>query len=306
MIRGLLYRQLFLAVDAVLVAVCALWVGFFILGHVLAADGIQPGDQFAGDSASHFDFAKTGPPGAYSEILRSGIFGEAAKGKAEAVQREVVKAPAEEISKLPLVLKGTVFAGPLDPLSSATILREDGGQQAKTYFIGNEVLDKVYLQEVRARVVILRNERENKLEHLPMLERYEIAEDAPEAVVPPSGPYRGGPRGPIRNLLIRLNREDIEQKLRGQRNDLLTKVDVTEHKDENGKVIGLTSPNISQIEVARELGFEDNDILTAIDNRPIDSIDAILKVLQDLGDVRSLRVGIIRNGKKRLLNYSLR
>ena len=309
MVRGLLYRQMFKAVEGALVAVCLLWLGVFVLNHfAMTKEGAASSEEFRGAVEGSFDFAKTGPPGAYSQIMRSGIFGAAAKFDAKVIKPPPPVSTEAKITELPLLLKGTVVAGLLDPLSSATIQHKDPPQHTKTYFIGNEVFDKVYLQEVRTREVILRNERENKLEHLPMLELYQIAANAP----PEKPAIRGGraarpaaTRNPMRNT-IALDRKDIQQKLIDQYKDISTKVDVREHKDKNGKVIGLTSPNISQIELAKELGLRDNDILTKINNRPIDSADAILEVLSDFSNARTFRLEIIRGGKKQYLNYTLR
>jgi type II secretory pathway component PulC len=105
---------------------------------------------------------------------------------------------------------------------------------------------------------------------------------------------------------IELKHQDIQQKLLDQYQDIATKVDVKEHKDKNGKVIGLTSSNISQIELAKELGLKDNDILTTMNGQPIDSTDSILKVLNNFSGAKNFRIGIIRNGKQMYLNYSLK
>jgi general secretion pathway protein C len=301
---------MFKAVEAALVILCLLWAGFFVFNNFVIAKTnfatSNPFDEAPGDS---FEFARTGPLGTYVAITQSGIFGAAGKVGANVVTT-VAKAPppTTTITKLPLVLKATVLAGPLDPLSSATIQHKDQGQVTKTYFLGNEVFDKVYLLEVRKYEVILRNERENKNEHLPMAELTEIAASAPPKVPSPSARRRAAASARTARLgkTIELKHQDIQQKLLDQYQDIATKVDVKEHKDKNGKVIGLTSSNISQIELAKELGLKDNDILTTMNGQPIDSTDSILKVLNNFSGAKNFRIGIIRNGKQMYLNYSLK
>ena len=311
MVRGLLYRQMFKAVEAALVILCLLWSGFFVFNNFVIAktdrDTPNPFDEAPGDS---FEFAGTGPLGTYVAITQSGIFGAAGKVGTNVVKTvpKETPPPTTTITKLPLVLKATVLAGPLDPLSSATIQHKDQGQVTKTYFLGNEVFDKVYLLEVRQYEVILRNERENKNEHLPMSELTEIAANAPPKAPSPRDRRTVAPgnRAARAGKTIELKHQDIQQKLLDQYQDIATKVDVKEHKDKNGKVIGLTSSNISQIELAKELGLKDNDILTTMNNKPIDSTDSILNVLNNFSGTKNFRIGIIRNGKQTYLNYSLK
>ncbi|HJP37232.1 MAG TPA: hypothetical protein QF901_14740, partial [Gammaproteobacteria bacterium] len=212
----------------------------------------------------------------------------------------------EEITKLPLLLKGTMLAGRRDPFASAIVQHKDRGQLTMTYFIGNEVLDKVYLDEVLAHEVILRNERENKLEHPPMLEPYEIAANTSAVPAPRTDRATRPKLAELRANTIKLNQKEIHQRLLDEYVDIATKVDVKEHKDANGKVIGLTSSNVSQIGLAKDLGLQDNDILTTINNQPVDSTDSILKVLNRFAGARSFRIGIIRGGKQQYLNYSLK
>jgi type II secretory pathway component PulC len=301
---------MFKAVEAALVILCLLWAGVFVFNNfVIAKTSLDTSNSFDETPGDSFEFARTGPLGTYVTITQSGIFGAAGKVGSN-VATTVAKTPptTTTITKLPLVLKATVLAGPLDPLSSATIQHKDQGQVTKTYFLGNEVFDKVYLLEVRKYEVILRNERENKNEHLPMAELTEIAANAPRNV--PSPATRREARASARTArlgkTIELKHQDIQQKLLDQYQDIATKVDVKEHKDKNGKVIGLTSSNISQIELAKELGLKDNDILTTMNGKPIDSTDSILNVLNNFSGSKNFRIGIIRNGKQTYLNYSLK
>ena len=76
-------------------------------------------------------------------------------------------------------------------------------------------------------------------------------------------------------------------------------------RDESGNVLGITAPDISKQPLAQKLGFKDNDILQTVNNERIDSEEKIMEIFQKYQNANSFRIGIIRDGQPRVLNYRL-
>lgn len=64
----------------------------------------------------------------------------------------------------------------------------------------------------------------------------------------------------------------------------------------DGKPLGLTAQNISQIPFARELGLQDGDIISEVNGVPIQSLPQIIQMAPQFKDVKQFNVKILRNG----------
>ncbi|HOQ31880.1 MAG TPA: S1C family serine protease, partial [Candidatus Hydrogenedens sp.] len=78
-------------------------------------------------------------------------------------------------------------------------------------------------------------------------------------------------------------------------------------KDAEGKVIGITAKNISEIPIAVKLGFKEGDVLTAVNDDVIDSDEKIVDLIKKYSDVTlpSVKVSILRNGNPMEIIYKI-
>lgn len=303
MLRGLLYRQLFFLADVALAGVCAAFVVMAVLagmrGPVVLADA--SGSSDASDFASAF--SSVGPRTEYDVIVSSGLFGDAAKMTSETPDPAPAPPAAETDTELPLKLTGTVTTGPKDALATAFIEVEQGARSVKTCYIGEEVIESVFLNSVLPKEVILDNRRTNALEHLRMDEESLLKM---AAAVPPSARDRAAPAAPQRAAnLMEFKREELAQKLMDNYEDIASKVDVRVKEDDQGNVIGLTATNLSGIGLAQELGLQDNDVLTSINNEKIESVEAVYDVIEKYRNASTFRLGLMRDGRPMYLTYRL-
>lgn len=67
--------------------------------------------------------------------------------------------------------------------------------------------------------------------------------------------------------------------------------------DDAGKPLGFTATDISQIPFAKELGFQDGDIITNVNGIQTTDINQIMMMAPQFKDVKQFNVTILRNGK---------
>jgi type II secretory pathway component PulC len=181
---------------------------------------------------------------------------------------------------------------------------QQGARTMQTYYIGEEVVESVFLKEVLSKEVILDNRRTNALEHLRMDQDSLLKLAA--AAVPPSARDRAEPAAPQRAAnLMEFKREELGQKLMDNYEDIASKVDVRVKEDDKGNVIGLTASNLSGVELAEELGLKDNDVLTSINNEKIESVEGVYDVIEKYRNASTFRLGLMRDGRPMYLTYRL-
>lgn len=304
MVRGLVIRQGFMIVDLVLGLLVIVTVGIVVQQMLEAPRTVEAVPGMTGtERARTVQFAlEVGPREAYNSITSSGLFGDAGRMSRVAEPRAIEEEPAGivEDTSLNLRLLGTIALSPQDPFAAAFI--EDRDQRfAQGYGLGDEVVEKVKLAEVYQREVYLLNERNTP----PTKERLRMDEeaDAPGTASPPKRLVSASPSTAER---VALNRQEFIQELYTNYADLVTKVKPEMYRDENGKVIGVTAPNISQVSLARKLGLQDGDVLTTVNNDSIDSEQKIMEVVQKYRSADAFRIGILRNGKPKVITYSLK
>lgn len=259
------------------------------------------GVNLSGSVPDPIVFAKAGPRAEYEVIVSNRLFGAGAQ---TAPPPEPVATPpteGEQETELQLRLLGTTFAGPLDPLATAIIEVREGPARLDAFYIGEQVVDQVFLKEVRHKEAVLDNRRLNRTELLKMEEDLSL-------ILAKNPPPTPAVRAPVRNTASRvvpLRKAEIQQELTDNYAQIAATVEVHEYRDESGKVVGLTSPNVSQVPLAQKLGFQDNDVLTEINNEPIDSVDKIYDILNKYQNASTFRIGIIRNGQRDYITYRL-
>lgn len=75
--------------------------------------------------------------------------------------------------------------------------------------------------------------------------------------------------------------------------------------DANGNPLGLTAPGISSIPYAGQLGFQDGDIVTAVNGEPIRDLSQLLSLVDRFKNAKSLNINVLRGGRPTTVTISL-
>ena len=306
MLPALVIRQSFVVADIVLGALvffAAIMVGLAVVSdEPTAAVATAPA---AATGVEEISFAAVSDRHLYDRIIENKLFGASADASRDAPPPEPVKPPepVEADTKLPLQLLGTVGWTGVNRLVSAVIEVRDGPVSVGTFYIGQEVVDRVTLLEVHPKEVLLDNQRTNQIEYLRMLEgeeRYKVPERRP-------GRRRAArPNRSSKNQTINISRNEIARDLVQNFDEIANQINIEEYKDKNGKVIGLTASNLDSVPLAKKLGIQDGDVLTSINNEPIDSVDKVFEIVEKSRNQSTFRISILRDGKPKQIYYRLR
>jgi type II secretory pathway component PulC len=299
MLKSLQIRRLFLAIDLVL-ALGLAYVGYLVVEEMLSAD-----DAALVAASLQEEVVVEGPKlasvesrGAYDAIVTSNLFGPAGRTKGSE-EPPPPAAPVEVETALPLSLIGTSTAGePTSPFCSA-IIRHNDSRKTETYFIGQEVLPEVSLKQVLDRSVLLDNQRTNQIEHLFMEGERDTAtlDIASTAEPPPTASF---------STRVSLDKQEVLDDLFTNYAELSTKLQATLYMDERGNTAGVVAPNWSAIPLARKLNLEDGDVIQSVNNEVIDGENKIMELMTKYRDASTFRLGILRDGKPRVMTVTLR
>ena len=265
--------------------------------------------------------------GAYDRIVQANLYGPAGATRVEEPEPEpVVQEPEERLAdNLPLRLFGTMAAYPTDPLGSAFI-ENSNSRSLKTYFINQEVMDDIVLQEINRQQVILYNAADNTRLVLAMdrdapsgamqtasmnrSDRGRPSPQQPQARQPQrpdrdQGSIRRPPEGGGRNQVV-LDRNELIQEM-SQENyaELYSQISPELVSDESGDVVGITSPNIGDIPLARQFGFQEGDVVQQINGVQIDSEARVIEVLNRFQNAPTHWVSVLRNGRPETIVFRL-
>lgn len=292
MLRGLLIRKTFLLLDLALIAlllIVAYLVFSTILEPVRAVETPPPPD-----AVDDLRLAKVGLPADYSVIKENGLFGPAAKTSAPdaASAAAAAAAPTVEVTRLPLKLLGTAATSPTDPLASAGIKNTQTNIE-DTYYLGEPVLSDVVLEEVHKREVVLFNKKENKREILSMDEKETVPAHLAAAPGAPAAPQpaEGEEPGPVS-----VKKQELME-IASDMGRLMTELKPQPYKDASGKMVGITSPDLGKVPLAKKVGLADNDVITAINGMSIDSVESIGKIAEKFKNLNVFHLKVLRNGQ---------
>jgi type II secretory pathway component PulC len=321
MVRSLVIRQIFRILDVVLV-IAIVVAGTFAVRQMFAPMPTIEVDETLFTLAPLETENLVQLPGAreeYNVLVGSNFFGPAGKwdpGAQPLPEAEEIDLPIDSDiaeTELNLNLKGTIALEPGDPFSTAFIENLDNREPPRSFLIGQEIVENVILEMVYQREVILLN----KTSEPPQRERLRM-EDATDAgslpgampqmasVRPSSATPRNLPTSPTDSdsavERISVNREELIQEVFDNYASL-SSLRPELYRDESGNVLGVTAPDIGKQPLAQKLGFQDNDVLQTVNNERIDSEEKIMEIMQKYQNANSFRIGIIRDGKPRVLNY---
>jgi type II secretory pathway component PulC len=307
MVRSLVIRQAFILMDL------ALAVGVVVAGGMIAYRVAAPSKnspmEISDSSAEGTDSQTLAPVGDrahYAAIVTKGLFGDAGRWKPN--QPEAAAPPpteATEDTQLNLRLLGTIALNPDDPFASAIIENADQ-RVTRGYNVGEAVSEKVKLVKVYPREVHLQNDNKTP----PAIERLRMDDKDEQKITSPgkggaNPPAPGGAAHAEATERVPLKRQEIIADIAASWSDIATKLQPEMYRDATGKVIGVTAANIGQVPLAGKLGLQDNDVLQTVNNEPIDSEEKIMAMVEKYRNAGSFRIGILRNGKPKVITYNL-
>lgn len=309
MVRGLVIRQLFLVLNLVLVGLilyASFTVALQLVKPPLLAEA-APLELDGGSKDSATIVRELRERSVYGGILDNGLFGAAGrfdpvKVVEEPVVEEVADGPEEE-TKLSLKLWAVTSLSPTSPFAAASI--EDTMNQAagsQLFHVGNMVVENVTLEEVHPRWVVLLNRRENP----PVRERLSMDEEEGDGAAAAQMASRMARPTVLPGSQVELDKGEFIEQLRGDYTTLVTTVKPELYRDASGKVAGITAQNISDVPLATQLGLENGDVLQTVNNEQIDSEQKILEMIQKYQNADSFRIGVMRNGKQKVITYNFR
>ena len=309
MVRGLIIRKTFIMIDLALAVLVVAVVGLVAKEMTRAIPGPDAVLAEVGGVAEPTaqPLPQVADRAAYASLRQSGLFGEAGKWDPKAIPLTPIveeKPPEAEVvdTTLNLRLIGTIALGNTSKFSTAFIENLDTNDRGRGYWIGDQVMDNVTLEEVLSREVIVLNKRLTP----PKRERLKM-----EEAVPVSGSVSKAPATTAASAdsssseRISLKRDEVVQELYANYADLVTNVKPEMARDAQGNVIGVTAPNIGKVPLAQKLGIKDNDVLQTVNNEKIDSEQKILEIVGKYQTANSFRIGIMRDGKPRVITYRL-
>jgi len=308
MLKGLVIRQSFVAANVVLIAGLVLVMGTLVREIIRAP--LSPGavssphsDQKIGSKS----FGGVSGRSAYDGIVKNGLFGRAAafdnkkppppKDEPPAIDPNAI----EEETKLPLKLFGTSVSGDNDLLASAVIEVKKGQATTRVFYLGQEVMPQIYLAEVRRKEVVLDNQQSERLELLKLTRPEQPASNRRAVTTRTTRATNAG-----RPQMITLDRQDIRKRAEEEFAVIASTVDVEVVRDEGGNVTGITTEDIEAIDLATELGFENGDVLTSINNEPVTSAESGASIVRKYQNASIFRIGIVRDGQPQYINYRVR
>jgi len=81
----------------------------------------------------------------------------------------------------------------------------------------------------------------------------------------------------------------------------LSDFETTDYRDAEGNVIGVTVENLGEVPLAQQLGLLDGDVLLTLNDEEIHDAQKFVELAQKYQGAESLRVGILREGERRVI-----
>jgi len=309
MLKGLALRQFLFLANILLIIFVATALAVSVSEYLAPSPEVGPVSSPIIQTLEDSAFAKVRDKEGYNLIVSNGLFGTAASYTTKPPKKKVPPkvVPQEETveTKLPLRLLGTSVSSDNDIFGVAIIEVKEGGTKSKAFWLGQEVISNVILMEVRRKEIILDNQRNKRLEVLS-LNRSKAGGSPKPSVRMASSRRASRTSGLSRPQTINLNRADITSKLEKEYARLASTLDIQVVNDEQGKPKGITVDDIESISVAKELGFKNGDVLTSINNEPVNSREKGAEIVNKYRNASIFRIGILRDGQPIYINYRVR
>ncbi|GMV99075.1 MAG: hypothetical protein AMXMBFR84_02140 [Candidatus Hydrogenedentota bacterium] len=308
MVRGLLIRQSFMALDLAL-AILAAVVLFMVTGKLLDNGRLSPVDATVDEASAAYEVPiwQVGERPAYDGIVTQGLFGDAGRTAQKDAPAAPPPEPTVDVAPSTLKLFGAGGASPEDPLGFAIIenaAARTPEERLQTYFIGQEVMPQLKLLEVYHRKVILFDETKNQKQELSM-EGVGSGPSAATALAASGQP--GAPAGAefTPGMAVLSKNEAMAELSKYDYNQLMSTLNPQMHTDENGKINGITSDNINAIPLARRIGLQNGDVIQSVNGVNIDSEERLIEIFTRFQNSDSFRLDVNRGGRSQNVSFRL-
>ncbi len=206
-------------------------------------------------------------------------------------------------TRLNLTLRGLVYSP--DPALALAIV--DDGQRETHFRTGDELAGGAIVDAILPdRVILRRNGRHESLR----LPEERLALDGTDTAVQPldAGPVNGaGGRRPDRTAPApdaedAFSRQvtDLPDRLMSNPEDFVGHVQMQPYS-EDGTMLGFRLQEGEDPVLWEQTGLEPGDIVTSINGMQLDSLDAGMRVMQEIGTADSLQLEILRDGESQSL-----
>lgn len=298
MLRTLVYRQAFFVLDVLLIGLIAC-VGFFGVKNVMAERSPISGPEIV--TADVQPAPTVGDLASYEPIVANKFFGDPPAVPVAPAETTPVVDETPQQTELPLTLGGTIVAGAV----SSAIIYDNSRRLSDVYYLNQQIIPNVTLLEVRKDAVVIDNAGKREILARDGEDGEAIAANvARPPQLPPAARQTAANVQDMNGAKV-VNRQEVMRELSQNAAKLLTEVKPEFKKDAQGNTIGVTSSNISAIPMAKEVGLQDNDVVTSINGELIDSEAKLSQLLQKYGNATTVRVGIQRNGRPQVLTLRL-
>ncbi|MBX7255873.1 MAG: PDZ domain-containing protein [Candidatus Hydrogenedentes bacterium] len=303
MVKGLLIRQLFMAVDLSLALLVA-FVIYMVSAKMLDTSAIAKTPvESAPAATTPLEFRRVAERTTYDAIVNGGLFG-AAGSTGKPADAEL---PANNVvvpTSASLKLYGTAASTPTDPLGTAVIENAAAKTLVKvqTYYLGQAVTDELTLLEVHPRRVILLNKAKNQREELAMADTFMTAQTLPNTGkpgLPAGGAAAMAPAHPV------IQRQEVAKVLSTSYQDLASQLNPRFQTDDQGNVLGITSDSMSSIPLLEQAGLRDGDVVESVNGTKIRSEQDLAEIFNKYSNSKTIRLGIVRGGAAQMLTVGL-
>ncbi len=203
------------------------------------------------------------------------------------------------LTGLPLQLIGTVIFS--NPKRSMAAIQDKSESKVYPLRYGDEIEGKLQVLTVDARRVVFVNFQTRRREFV------ELPEDPHQKIsYTPSTKARVAPSGPIAEVAENqyvVKRDELNRQLANY-NTLLTQALATPEM-QGGQMIGFKLQQIQKGSFYEKIGLQQNDVISSVNGEKITDVAKALTLLQDLKNMSTLDLGLIRNGKDVTKNYEI-
>lgn len=232
---------------------------------------------------------KIPPLSKYKTILERNIFHSNTQSAAisEKTIIENIK-PTERNLKL----WGTVVGN--DPASAYAIIEESDAKSRRrqqSLYRRGDIVQGAEIKNILREKVILSANGNNEILRI-------VKPQSSGSIQRTRSAYNQGSNRPIRQKRT-LRRSQIQKAL-GNINTIMSQANIRPHSE------GFQITRIRPASIFRRLGLRNGDIITAVDNRPIQSVDDAMGIWQDLTARGETSIHLKRRGRTRIIDYRIR
>jgi general secretion pathway protein C len=246
------------------------------------------------------------------EILKRNVFCSACPpilGGPPVADNGPQKPPEPQKTNLPIRLLAVMFApAPMDPRWSIAVIRDNDEKSAGPYSIGAKIREATITDIEETRVWL---ELSGRKEYLDLIEKA-VAQGAPNTPAAPPTVPSGDPLMAEMDKGIKKLSEHNYEVQRATVDSLLGNMSVLSRaarivpEIKDGRPAGFRLFSVRPDGPFAKIGFQNGDVISAINGLDMSSPDKALEVYTKLRSASHLSIGMERNGQKITKEYNIR